>query len=149
MCKLCMKDDPSVKKKDLFSKFSMEFAIAVKEYTGEYPCRTEIQNARCTIGRSNISVDKYIMMRLRKIYIIQKLKEEKWTLTDGNLPRSKLKLYNFMYAKHNIEQKTISISIRRTTNKITGTIQYRVAKLKNKKGKTFTSLEDAIAYRDA
>jgi len=149
MCKLCMKDDPSIKEEDLTCKFAIEFAIAVKEYAGEYPCRTVIQNARCTIRTTSISVDEYIMMRLRKTYIIQKLKKEKYRSLDGKLPISESKLYNSMYAKYNIEQKTISRSIQQRINKATGTIQYEVGKTKNRQRKIFTSLEDAITYRDA
>lgn len=149
MCKLCQRNYPSTTIEALYSKFAIEFSKTVKEYTGEYPCAVFIQNARNSIGTTNLSIDEYIMMKIRKIYIMQKLKKEELKCSNKSTAKDGKKAYLRMYMKYNIENKTIARYISQITNKITGAVVYHVGKLKNKKGKTFASLEDAIAYRDA
>ena len=149
MCKLCQRNYPSTTIKALYSKFAIEFATIAKEYTGEYPCAVFIQNARCRLGATNISIDEYIMMKLHRIYIIQKLKEEELKCSDKSTAKDRKKAYSSMYRKYNMENKRVAKYISQITNKKTGGVLYQIGILKNKERKTFASLEDAIAYRDA
>ena len=142
MCKLCNTDRRAYTHSRALKEETLKFIQIAKTYTGEFPCKSCMQNYLKVLDRgATNSIDTYVIRTLLRSY------SKGFSATDKN--KAKARYYSKVKTP-SISLERVEKNISKVTNNDTGTIRYRVEKkIKGKLYvKHFSNTVSARKHRD-
>jgi len=160
MCKLCNTDREPISelRYSRSNKDTQKYINTVVNYTDEKPCVTCITTYRCIKSRTStnteieFSIDAIILKRLYKYYVISKYKNHsvRYVNIVHRETRFEVRHRNSAIKVPRTQQESVAKNIRIRYRKSTNSTSFcvRVRKDNKKFNKAFTTLEEAILWRD-